>query len=558
MTGKVVKKTGDFARVALWCGSSLLASGCVTPSLNVVPSLPTAPTIPQLERHLTCSFVRAMDQHLSLQRSPNADPKTAKDKATAADYVFWHRLVDYNFLGTINLTLFVTQTQGLNPSLNFITPLTNLGHSIQSIEDSSNGITMPTSPTANTSNLTLAVGFQLTGLQDHNFIQTYIVDMHQLYSAMYELDKNGDPIAAKPNGLLAECKGDDGDKSHGVHFGLKGDLEVEDTLKSGLEGLQAMPYTPATVGSAPASKASQQSSSAAISQAAGAASFSEKIDFSLLWGVNGGPNWTLLKFKGPGGGSGTGAQLLNYSRQKQDTLISTFSATCKTDQDVNLGDPAEYSESTPQTTPNNPKDFDAYQFEVYRLVPPMRGETPVRVTSAYLDALPPDLRDSQANEKYIITIAIPVDKTKLPITYTSTAIGTLTVEALEPTSLVKNAIVSWSAFSSAPNQYSLRGILSDAQSGTSLGYIYGTLIPVSGEQETCDEHGNCVPPHTKLIGLRISKNALDAIHSEVTGGPVDYWASLPSCSIAAPFFPGGLNILQQLPGGVSSVLQQQR
>jgi hypothetical protein len=482
--------------------------------------------------------------------------------ATAADYVLWHHLVDYNFLGTINLTLFVTQTQGLNPSLNFITPLTSLGHSIRSIEDSSNGITTPTSPTTNTSNLTLAVGFQLTGLQDRNFIQTYIVDMHQIYNAMYTFDEDGDPVAAKPSGLLDECKGDGGDKSHGVHFGLKGDLEVEDTLRSGLEGLEAMPYTPATVGSAPASKAIQQSSSAAVSQAAGAASFSEKIDFSLLWGVNTGPNWTLLKFKGPGGGSGAGGQLLNYSRQKQDTLISTFSATCKTDRDVNLDEPAEYSESTPQNTPNNPKDFAAYQFDVYRLVPPKRGEPPVRVTSADLDALRPELRYSQANEKYIITIAIPVDKTKLPITYSSTATGTLTVEALEPpdrpTSTVKNAIISWSAFSSAPNQYSLRGILSDAQSGTSLGYIYGSLIPVPGERETCDEHGNCVLPHTKLIGLRISKNALGAIDSEVTSGPVDYWASLPSCSIAAPFFPGGLNTLQQLPGGVSSVLQQQR
>jgi hypothetical protein len=551
MTGKVVSKAGDFTRVALLCGSSLIACGCATPSLNVVPSLPTAPTIRQLEKHLTCSFVRAMDQHLNLQRSPGVYPATAKDKATVADYAFWHRLVDYNFLGTINLTLFVTQTQGLNPSLNFITPLTSLGHSIRSIEDSSNGITTPTSPTTNTSNLTLAVGFQLTGLQDHNFIQTYIVDMHQIYSAMYTLDKNADPVAAKPSGLLDECKGDGGDKSRGVHFGLKGDLEVEDTLRSGLEGLEAMPYTPATVGSAPASKAIQQSSSAAVSQAAGAASFSEKIDFSLLWGVNGGPNWTLLKFKGPGGGSGTGAQLLNYSRQKQDTLISTFSATCKTDQDVILDNLAEYSESTPQTIPDNPKDFVAYQFDVYRLIPPKKGETPVHIKSAHLDALPPELRYSQANEKYIVTIAIPVDKTRLPITYTGTATGTLTVEALEPPDqqrnpIVKNAIIAWSAFSSASNQYSLRGILSDAQSGTSLGYIYASLIP---DRDT---------GQTTLIGLRISKNALDAIESEDKSGPVDYWASLPSCSIAGPFFPGGLNILQQLPGGVSSVLQQQR
>src|SRR5690348_8683598 len=131
-------------RFALWSAGVLFASGCVTPSLNVVPTLPTAPTVPQVERHLTCVLARAMDRHLNV-------------KATnTADYVLWHHLVEDNFLVTINLTLFVTQTQGLNPSLNFITPLTNLGSPIETVVESSNGTTSVQNATTNTNNLTLA------------------------------------------------------------------------------------------------------------------------------------------------------------------------------------------------------------------------------------------------------------------------------------------------------------------------------------------------------------------------------------------------------------------
>jgi hypothetical protein len=537
MSANVFTKSYRLARVALGCGGSLLAFGCVTPSLNVVPTLPMGPTVPQVEQHLTCVLAKAMDQHLNAEA------------AKTADYALWHHLVEDNFLATINLTLFVTQTQGLNPSLNFITPLTNLGSPIKTIVESSNGTNSVPNATMNTNNLTLAVGFQLTGMQDHNFVETYIIDLRRLYSAMY----------TKPVGVLATCDElDRTEASHGVRYGLKGDLELEETLKSGLEGLQAMPYTPVTTGSAPASKASQQASSASVSQSAGATSFSEKVDFSVLWGVNGGPNWTLLKFKGPGGGSGANSQLVNYSRQKQDTLISTFSATCKADEDVNLMDPAVYFEPvfepTPAQQPFTANNLHYYQFYIYKRLPSKKGEAPDQTTSADLYTMSDDSLRLQASEKYIVTIAIaipveiPVDKMLLPvITYTSTATGTLTVEALGPPSdpgkqpPVKNATIAWSAISPTPGQYSLRGTLSDAQSGTSVGYIYATL-----------------GPGAKLYGIRISKNALAAIEAEDKSGPIGYWASLPSCSNSGPFLPNGLNVLQQLPGDVSSALQQQR
>jgi hypothetical protein len=561
MFAKVFTELYRFVRVALACVGPLLALGCVTPSLNVVPTLPTAPTVPQVERHLTCVLARAMDRHLKAEA------------AKTPDYALWHHLIEDNFLATINLTLFVTQTQGLNPSLNFITPLTNLGSPIKTIVESSNGTTSVQNATMNTNNLTLAVGFQLAGMQDHNFVETYIVDLRRLYSEMY----------ATPDGVLATCNElDRTDASHGMRYGLKGDLDLEETLESGLEGLQAMPYTPVVTGSAPASKASQQASSASVSQSAGASSFSEKVDFSLLWGINGGPNWILLKFKGPAGGSGASSQLVNYSRQKQDTLISTFAATCKSDEYINLMDPAVYFEPvfepTPVPQPFSANSLNYYQFYVYKRIPCGECKTKDPTDSADLYSMSDDSLRLHSTEKLIVTIAIaapptlavpkdlvvtpnmvappnsavPSDPAKknilLPvITYTSTATGTLTVEAVPYTSdpdkqpPVKNATIAWSAFSPGPGQYSLRGIVSDAQSGASVGYMYVSL-----------------GPGANLSRISISKNALAAIEAEETRGPIDYWASLPSCSNSGPFLPNGLNVLQQLPGDVSSALQQQR
>jgi hypothetical protein len=201
--------------------------------------------------------------------------------------------------------------------------------------------------------------------------------------------------------------------------------------------------------------------------------------------------------------------------------------------------------SQPYTT----STFTSFDVDIYRRKPPKEGEKPDQMTSAKLHALPNDMRYMHAIQKYIVTISIPVDNTNLPLFYTSSGTGTLTVETLGPPlqpgqysqTKVKNAVIAWSAFSSAKGYYSLRGTLADAQSGTALGYIYASLRP-----------------GPVLSNIRISRNALAAIDAEDTSGPVDYWSSLPSCSNSGPFLPNGLSVLQQLPGGVSSALQQQR
>jgi hypothetical protein len=56
-----------------------------------------------------------------------------------------------------------------------------------------------------------------------------------------------------------------------------------------------------------------------------------QVDFTLTLDVNGGPNWTLITFKGPnvtGAGGSNGNGLVNVSRLVKDTLIITVMPVC--------------------------------------------------------------------------------------------------------------------------------------------------------------------------------------------------------------------------------------
>lgn len=552
MLAKKLLATGRVASgIAL--GSLLLVSGCATPTLNVVPALPAAPTVAQVQDHVICVLARTLNKHVG----PGADPNTA-------DFKLWRRLIDENFLGTINLTLFVTQSENLNPTLNSITPLTNLGHAITVVTDSSNGVTNPTNPTSNTSNLTVDVGLQATGTQDHNFLLNYVVDVHRLYDMMYQSDAG--PPVPQPNGLLAACAAHDRAGANGVPYGLKGDLAIEDMLETGLTALDTAVYSPVTAG-AVVNKANQTASSASVSQTAGTTGFSSKYDFSLLWGVDGGPSWTLLKFKGPGGGTAANGQLVSYSRQKQDSLIATFGPTCTSDTmiDFNSGG-AQYFPAFPKYFSGD--KFTSFEFIAFRRAPitteqlkalPEELQTLIsrhQLTSEIISALPKELKEVVADASILITVAIPQDTSGLPYTYTGAAAGTISINDFRPgvpDVPEANGTISWSAFGVAASpkttpygSYSLRGMIADAQSGSLVGYLTVGLA-------TPDKDGR-----THILSMSVSANTIRALLHETDPGPATYWQSLPACSIAAPFLPSGLNVLQQLPGGVSTALVQQR
>lgn len=493
---KPTEALGHRWRAGLMLILVLTIAGCA-PSLSVTPFIQASPTVPDLEAHLTCVLAETVDEHIG----PAAAARKTPNEQNTQDYALWENLVKYNFFDTINLTLFVTQSEGLNPSFNFITPLTSFGNSIQKVTESSNGLTNPQNVTTNTNNLTLAVGFQLDGLQDRNFALNYVVDLHALYSAMYAPpDEEHPPI-------LSNCEKDKNSSATGIAYGMKGDLAIAETLENGLQSFQAIQSAPATFGSGGA-KQGQQASSAGLAPSAGAASFSSKVDFSLQWGVNGGPSWSILDFKGPGGGSAGGAgggQLISYGRTKMDTLIMTFAPTCKSDDDVILLQP-------PATLP----------------VPVPKPDTQPITIVTYHDA-------------YKLRFIIPYQKTMNNEGAISIPGGAVIISDNDGHSY--DGYVTWSGFYVATT-YSLRGTITDAQSGTTLGYVKLAMFVANKSLWKVDD-------------FKLSQNAFDLLIQQGGAAPTSYWATLPSCVSSGPFLPSGYNVLQQLPLNVSSTLLQQ-
>ncbi|NYI25011.1 hypothetical protein FHS93_003963, partial [Sphingobium francense] len=93
----------------------------------------------------------------------------------------------------------------------------------------------------------------------------------------------------------------------------------------------------------------------------GATSFQSIINFAVTYGASGGPNWTLVHFKGPGGGAGgggpSGSNLLGYTRTHSDNLKITFSPTCR----------------SPGATPDDHRKGDAAPLSFWAEVPVCTG-----------------------------------------------------------------------------------------------------------------------------------------------------------------------------------------
>lgn len=113
-------------------------------------------------------------------------------------------------------------------------------------------------------------------------------------------------------------------------------LHLAGTLTAASNSLyeKAAPITvqiqaPAAVGghfTAAATSAAVKGGSAS-SSAAGGTSFGSLVDFTLVYGLNGGPNWSFSRFKGPAAGGST--PLLAATRTKTDSLAITFVAACQ-------------------------------------------------------------------------------------------------------------------------------------------------------------------------------------------------------------------------------------
>lgn len=357
-----------------WVAAALLAlvsaSGCKTIT-SLKPLQESGPSVVDLVDHIDCSIAQAY--------FTDHPGDTAR---------LWRHLYDENFVATVDLTLTLTRSEAFNPSLNYVNPLTATGGLINPIIYTANQSKGLTATTA-TYNRTLALGLQLNGSQDRNLDLNYLIDLKRLIDH-YAPNGRITPSAKTLNcGTEAQSDAQQAglpDNVTPTGARLHGDLRLNEVLEDGLLGLQetrlynvygtagptrAADSTEAQLQHAPAPEVAQGEVRAGAANPSGPpkqaggtvsnTSFSSRIDFYVTRNYSGGINWSLLQFKGPtaggggggggsGGGSGAGGgggagggagggggggQLLSYTHTTQDSLIVTFTPTCKApDQEV--------------------------------------------------------------------------------------------------------------------------------------------------------------------------------------------------------------------------------
>jgi hypothetical protein len=389
--------------------------GCSSPSLllhsgNTVTTSGSGPTVSDLVDHLACELGETYNENTDgrLVRPEQEKLHPLPKNASAADVVNnneniaratdehirrWQRLVESNFVASIDLNLVVTRAEGFNPSVSYIWPLTGAGNKPSPIIYSGTGATTATN------NFTLATGFQLNSTADRNVEQDFMIDLRTLvalynfgtvradavYAAKqfakdyptaradspekskfpYCVPRTHDPganaVSRSPlrgNMALFEMI-EDGltaiDRSATYNlYGTSGPSRLVDSLSaSKLEQSRSLGLAAPSPGGGAGANSQASASGAAT---AGKTTFGSKVDFYIVWGVNGGPSYSILNWKvsgsgggGGGGGGGAGAggggggggagggagggggggQLLSYSRTTQDSLTVTFGGTCE-------------------------------------------------------------------------------------------------------------------------------------------------------------------------------------------------------------------------------------
>jgi hypothetical protein len=181
-----------------------------------------------------------------------------------------NRLRNNIYVVNANLTLEVTDNQGVAPTLSFIHPLTS------------------------TATRTEILGAQLTGQQ------------HRTMNLAFTLDLDPDEINSD---RAKECG------HSGTGSGLRGRLGINEIVISGLNYVGSPDFIfPVPNPTDPQGKR--------LNSPAYWPVFGTTIDFTLVYGVGGGPTWSLSHFKGPAGNS----NLINFTRTDKDTLVLSFAS----------------------------------------------------------------------------------------------------------------------------------------------------------------------------------------------------------------------------------------
>ena len=180
------------------------------------------------------------------------------------------------YVVNVNLTMEVTNNQGVNPTLSYIDPYATAG-----------------------TNFTAAASGQLSGQQHRSFNVSFtlLFDRTTPTGAAHMASESGS--------------------------GLKGDLGIEEIIASGLRystGSQdkiGYPYKMPAIGVTTLLAPSDPlTNGAALTP-----NFGSTVDFTLIYGGGAGPSWTLTHFTGVNPSSGG---LFSAMRTNKDTLVLSF------------------------------------------------------------------------------------------------------------------------------------------------------------------------------------------------------------------------------------------
>lgn len=291
-------------------GSLVALVGCTTiPSFtlsNNSSPAPSGPKVAALMANLKCELWDAVHDTSPLpvyKDLPNLDPKSFD---ASPDRVFNLKNIfeEIAYVASAQFTLDVTATSAFNPSLNFVNPYTA------------------------TTNLTLSVGGQLSDVPHRNLNLYTSVDSERLIaspvSPLYA--SLPDPIVktmaaqtpvadADPTSEMANC-------NSGSELG--GRLGLKEVLATSLIAERMNDIAVLQAGSS--GNLVNQGTAPDKFNLYSFGQIATQIDFTITEAINGGPNWTLTHFKGPGGS--TAGPFLNLNRQVKDTLVITFLPVC--------------------------------------------------------------------------------------------------------------------------------------------------------------------------------------------------------------------------------------
>lgn len=204
----------------------------------------------------------------------------AADKSGPADgFLGWD-----HYVAGILLTVEATNVEGLDPSFSFVNPYKVTG-----------------------TNITLALEAEMNGTQHRTFTYAFPLYLNALPPCKGLAYSAKDRTKPDPSGVLLDGTG------------IVGNLDLDLTLAMGRSAI-TQTGTPRDL-KAPLGTVGDEV-------------VGSQIDFTVVEGIGGGPQWTLNHFKGPGGstgssgGAGAEAGMINFTRTAKDTLQISFARFC--------------------------------------------------------------------------------------------------------------------------------------------------------------------------------------------------------------------------------------